>query len=141
MRAFRSTTSFSRAALLGLGLALGGTVIAAIAATPVTFEDGNAWSQLRGSLSQTDYKQDYTVAGHAGKTLALRLFSKSPNIYMKVTGPTGRKPLLDTIKTGETTWSAPMAADGDYTVEVYMLPEIAKAKAEDTPYALQVGVY
>lgn len=140
MRTIRSLNRVGSAALFGLALGIGTATVAAAAATPVTFEANNPWAQMRGSLSHDAFKQDYTVAGHAGMTLALRLFSKNPNVYLKVTGPGSRKPLLDTIKTGETTWSASMSADGEYTVEVYTLPEITKS-GEDSPYALQVGIY
>ena len=135
---------FLRSAAMGvsLGMAAACVSLPAFAATPVTvtFPANSVWAQQIGNLDQSDSTQDYTVAITAGKTLQLNLLSSSANVYFKVNDQTHDKQLLDSHKTGVSTWSSPNATDTTYAIQVYMDPGAVK-RGETAKYALQVGQY
>lgn len=135
---------FLRSAAMGvsLGMAAACVSLPAFAAMPVTvtFPANSVWAQQIGNLDQSDSTQDYTVAITAGKTLQLNLLSSSANVYFKVNDQTHDKQLLDSHKTGVSTWSSPNATDTTYAIQVYMDPGAVK-RGETAKYALQVGQY
>ncbi|MGH8163242.1 MAG: hypothetical protein ACREP1_02785 [Rhodanobacteraceae bacterium] len=132
---------FSRAALStsALGLAFAAAT-AALAADTIAFNPGNPWTQPVGNVSKTDNFHEYLVNASAGKTLQINLVTKNPNVYFSVMPAQSHKPLTDTQKTGDTTWSTRVAMDGTYTVRVYEDAD-ATPSGEQTKYALQVGMY
>jgi hypothetical protein len=128
-----------RAAIgVSLGMAAACMALPAFADTPisVTFAANSVWAQEIGNLSHSDY----TVAVAAGKTLQLNLVSRNPNMHFKVKDQTHDKQLLDTLKTGESTWSSPNATATTYTIQVY-IESAAIGSDETAKYALQVGQY
>ena len=134
---------FRRTALgVSLGLAAACMAPAAFAAAPdtVTFAANSVWAQEIGNLDPATIAHDYTVAIAAGKTLQLNLLSNNANVYFKVTDQTRGKELLDSHKTGASTWSTPNATATTYTIQVYMDPAAVK-RNEVAKYALQVGQY
>ena len=135
---------FLRSTAMGvsLGMAAACVSLPAFAATPVTvtFPANSVWAQQIGNLVPSDSAQDYTVAIAAGKTLQLNLLSSSANVYFKVNDQTHDKQLLDSHKTGVSTWSSPNATDTTYAIQVYMDPGAVK-RGETAKYALQVGQY
>lgn len=132
--------------IAALGLSLG--VAAACASLPVfadtpvtvTFEPNNVWAQEIGSVSRSDSSHDYTVAIAAGKTLQLNLLTRNPNVYFKVQDQTRDKRLMDSLKTGVSTWSTPNPTATTYTIRVYVVPD-AMHSGEVAKYALQIGQY
>jgi hypothetical protein len=133
---------FRRALGAGLGLAVACVSLPASAADAiaVTFPANSVWAQEIGNLSHADSAVDYTVAVAAGKTLQLNLLTRNPNMRFKVENQTSDKLLLDTGKTGETTWTLPNATAGTYAIRVYIDP--AAVPSDSTAkYALQVGQY
>lgn len=130
---------------LGASLALAVACISlpAYAGTPpitVTFAANSVWAQEIGNLDHADSSLDYTLAVKAGKTLHLNLLSRNPNVYFKVKDQSGGKVVVDTLKTGESTWSSPNATDTTYAIQVYIDPD-AIPSGETAKYALQVGQY
>jgi hypothetical protein len=127
---------------VSLGLAAACLSLPAFADTPVTvtFPANSVWAQEIGNLNHSDSSLDYTVAVAAGKTLQLNLLSRNPNVFFRVKDQSHDKLLLDTLKTGESTWSSPNATATTYAIRVYIDP--AAIKSGDTAkYALQIGQY
>jgi hypothetical protein len=134
---------FLRSALgAGLGLAAACMSLPAFADTPVTvtFEANSVWAQEVGNLTHSDSSLDYTVAIAAGKTLQLNLLSRNPNVYFKVKDQSHDKLLLDTHKTGESTWSSPNVTATTYAIRVYIEPAAIESGIT-AKYALQIGQY
>jgi|SRR5579885_1012918 len=110
------------------------------AADAISFTPGNPWAQTVGSISKSDDHHEYTVHASAGKTLKINLISRNPNLFFKVLPSDSGKPLVDTMSSGETSWSIQPAADVDYTVQVYAEPDMIRGN-EVSKFALQVGVF
>lgn len=127
---------------LSLGLAAVCMSLPAFAAAPVavTFPANSVWAQEIGNLSRSDSSLDYTVAIAAGKTLQLNLITRNPNVFFKVTDETHDKELLDTSKTGETTWTLPNAAAATYAIRVF-IDSAGIEPGDNAKYALQIGQY
>jgi hypothetical protein len=138
-----SRFDFLRAAFgAGLGVAVACVSLPVSADTPVavTFAPDSVWAQEIGSLDRSNKSVDYTVAGVAGKTFKLNLLTRSPNVQLKVKDQNRRKPVLDSQKTGETTWTTVNPTDTTYTIQVYIDP-VAVPSGETVKYALQIGQY
>ena len=116
------------------------TAQSAFAADAISFSPGNPWSQTIGSITRSSSFQEYTVTADAGKTLQINLVSRDPNLFFRVVPANSRKPLIDTMNNGATTWTTKPETAGTYTVRVYEDPA-AVALGEATRYALQVGIY
>lgn len=132
-----------RAAALGLLLAGGAIAVPALANPPasVTFQPNSHWAQEVDTISRLDNSRDYTVAIAAGQILQINLISRNPNLFFKVKDSTSGKLLVDTFKTGATTWStSPAAAATTYAIEVYIDPAAIQV-GDKAKYALQVGQY
>jgi hypothetical protein len=106
----------------------------------VTFAANSVWAQEVGNLTRSDDSFDYTVAVAAGKTLQLNLLTRNPNVYFKVKDQSHDKVVLDTRRTGESTWSTPNATATTYAIRVYI--DSAALKYDQTAkFALQIGQY
>ncbi|MER3546433.1 MAG: hypothetical protein C4338_02055 [Rhodanobacteraceae bacterium] len=109
------------------------------AADAIAFTPGNPWAQAVGQITKGENYHEYTVHATAGKTLKVNLISRNPNLYFRVLPPDSDKPLIDTMNSGETSWSTQPAADTDYTVRVYADPS-AIPSTEISKFDLQVAV-
>ena len=127
---------------VGLGLAAACMSLPAFADTPVTvtFAANSVWAQEIGSLDHSDSSLNYTVAVAAGKTLHLNLLTRNPNVNFRVKDQSHDKVVLDTLKTGESTWSSPNVTATTYAIRVY-IDRAAIASGETAKFALQVGQY
>lgn len=127
---------------LAVGLALAGTATAwaATAPTAVTFQAGKAWVQEVNTISHDDASQSYTFAVAAGNTLKINLITPNPNLFFKLKDETHDKKVLDTRKTGASTWSAEVAEPTTYTLDVYADPDSLKF-GNTAKYALQIGQF
>jgi hypothetical protein len=125
-----------------LGLAAACMSLPAFADTPVTvtFEANSVWAQEIGNLNHSDSSLDYTVAIAAGKTLQLNLLSRNPNVHFKVKDQSQNKLVLDTLTTGDSTWSSPNVTATTYEIRVYVEPA-AMQPGDTAKFALQVGQY
>lgn len=137
-----STSHFRVALLAALALAATGLSPAALAdaATPVTFQANNPWAQEIGTVEHSDPSHDYSVAVAAGKTLHVQLFTRNPNVFLKIRNDTRGKQLVDTMKTGATTWSEDVPTASTFTIHVYVDPATLE-RGDTVKYALQVGAY
>ncbi len=106
----------------------------------VTYAANNPWAQEIGSITRDANQVDYTVAVAAGKTLQINLVTRNPNLYFKVRNDAHRRWLTDTLKTGATTWSTPVAEAATFSIEVYS-QQGAIGVGETAKFALQVGQY
>lgn len=112
----------------------------AMCVEPISFIPGNPWTQTIGSVTKTSNFQEYSFTAGGGKTLQINLISRNPNLYFRVVSADSRDPLVDTMKSGATTWTTKPATNETYTVRVYQDPSTI-ATGDTTKYALQVGVY
>lgn len=128
------------AAVIGVAGACFSLPVLAAESTAVAFQAGNPWTQEVGSVSHDDAWHDYTVSAEAGKTFQINLVSRNPNVFFTVKAQGERKTLVDTYKTGATTWSTQNAAATTYTIHVYVQPE-AMQRGDVAKYALQIGQY
>ena len=138
-----SRFDFLRSALgVTLGLATVCVSLPVFAGTPVavTFPANSVWAQEVGSVDRSNHSLDYTVAVAAGKTLQLNLLSPNPNVQLKVKDQSQDKVVLDTRKTGESTWSTANATATTYAIEVSIDPA-AIASGDTAKFALQIGQY
>jgi len=131
-----------RALSVSVGLAAACVSLPTFADTPiaVTFPANSVWAQEVGNLTRSNDSLDYTVAVAAGKTLQLNLLSRNPNVFFKVEDQSRDKVVLDTRKTGESTWSTQNAAATTYAIRVY-IDSAAIKSGETAKFALQVGQY
>jgi hypothetical protein len=131
-----------RALFVSVGLAAACMSLPALADMPtaVTFPANSVWAQEVGNLTHSDDSLDYTVAVAAGKTLQLNLLSRNPNVFFKVKDQSQDKVVLDTGKTGESTWSTPNPTATTYAIRVY-IDSAAIKSGESAKFALQIGQY
>lgn len=127
---------------VGVGLAAASISLPTLANMPiaVTFPANSVWAQEVGNLTRSDDSLDYTVAVAAGKTLQLNLLSRNPNVNFKVKDTSHDKMLLDTSKTGESTWSTSNATATTYAIRVF-IDSAAIKSGETAKFALQIGQY
>lgn len=138
-----SRFNFLRGALgVGLGLAAVCVSLPVFADTPVsvTFAPNSVWAQEIGGLDRSNKSVDYTVAVAAGKTFKLNLLSRSPNVQLKVRDQSRKKVVLDSQKTGDTSWTTVNETATTYAIQVYIDP-VAVPSGEAVKYALQIGQY
>ena len=137
-----NSKAFIPGSLLAVALSAGAlaTPCSAGAADAISFTPGNPWAQEVGSISKTDDYHEYTVHASGGKTLQINLISRDPNLFFKVLPPDSRKPLVDTMSNGETSWSTQPVSDAEYTVRVYAEPDMMPSNVT-SKFALQVGVF
>lgn len=141
MSPFRRVHFIAAAFVIGVSGAC--VVPAAIASSPVnvTFQPNTHWVQEVDTLDHYDYYHDYSVTIEPGKILQINLITRDPNIFFKIKDETSGRQLVDTYKTGATTWSAPAGtAAATYTIHVYVQPD-ALQRDEKPKYALQIGQY
>lgn len=132
-----------RVAALGLLLVCGAVAIPAVAAQPVnvTFQPNNHWAQEVDSVSRIYSSHEYAVSIATGQILQVNLISRNPNLHFSVKDTTTDKQLVDTFKTGATTWSTqPSTAAASYLIKVYIDPA-AIQDGDQAKYALQIGQY
>lgn len=128
---------------IALGFALCvATALPALASQPVavTFQPNTHWVQEVDTVSQFNSSHDYAVAIPADKTFQINLITRNPNVFFTIKDETQRKQLVDTLKTGATTWSTKTTAPTNYLIHVYVQPGAMQGD-EKAKYALQIGQY
>jgi hypothetical protein len=119
MSPFRRAHFIATAFVIGVASAC--MVPPAIASSPVsvTFQPNTHWVQEVDTLNHYDPYKDYSVAIEPGKILQINLITRNPNIFFKIKNETSDQELVDTYKTGATTWSAPAGtAAATYSIHV-----------------------
>lgn len=130
------------AAGITFGVAAACLALPAFADSPATvsFQANNPWTQEIGSVDRYNDSHDYSVQVDAGKTLQINLVTRDPNVFFKVRNQTKDNQLVDTFKTGATTWSTPVTTAATFVIHVYVDPD-AMTRGEVAKYALQIGRY
>ena len=106
-------------------------------ARPVRFETGQSSFSVRDSL-KGDQFIDYAVRGKAGQTLRVKLKSSNSSNYFNVLPPDNHDALfVGSIEGNE--WTAPIHADGIYTVRVYLMRNAAR-RGEQAQFTLTIDI-
>ncbi|KKO64495.1 Inhibitor of g-type lysozyme precursor [Janthinobacterium sp. KBS0711] len=81
---------------------------------------------------------EYTVAGKAGQTLSVKLKTNQPSNYFNIRQPGQDEALFIGSTTGNN-YQAKLPADGEYTVQVYLMRNAARRNAVAS-YSLEMGL-
>jgi len=71
---------------------------------------------------------EYTISGKAGQTLSVKLKTNQPSNYFNIRQP-GQDEALFIGSTSGNSYQAKLPADGEYTVQVYLMRNAARRNA------------
>lgn len=83
-------------------------------------------------------RAEYSVIGKAGQTLSVKLHTRQPSNYFNIR-QAGRDEALFIGSTSGNTYEAKLPADGEYTVQVYLMRNAARRNAVAS-YTLEMGL-
>ena len=101
------------------------------------FAPGASSASVKGSISG-DKIIDYKLGAKAGQSMSVKLKTSNPSNYFNVLPP-GSETALFIGSTSGNEWTGTLAADGEYTVRVYLMRSAARRNAKAN-YALTVGI-
>jgi hypothetical protein len=135
-----SKTAWSK---LALGCALFVACSLAMAADgietrPVRFAKGASSATLKGTL-KGDQTIDYKLGAKAGQTMRVTLKSSNASNYFNVLPPGSNDVAVFVGSTDGNEWKGQLAADGEYTIRVYLMRNAAR-RGEKANYTLTVGI-
>lgn len=81
---------------------------------------------------------EYTVTGKAGQTLSVKLKTNQPSNYFNIR-QAGHDDALFTGSSSGNSYQAKLPADGEYTVQVYLMRNAARRNAV-AAYTLDIGL-
>ena len=81
---------------------------------------------------------EYTVTGKAGQTLSVNLKTNQPSNYFNIRQPSQDEALFIGSTSGNS-YQAKLPADGEYTVQVYLMRNAARRNAV-AAYTLDIGL-
>ena len=81
---------------------------------------------------------EYTVSGKAGQTLSVKLKTNQPSNYFNIRQQ-GQDEALFIGSTSGNSFQAKLPADGEYTVQVYLMRNAARRNAVAS-YSLEMGL-
>ena len=81
---------------------------------------------------------EYTLTGKAGQNLSVKLKSKQPSNYFNIR-QAGQEEALFVGSSGGNSYQARLPADGEYTVQVYLMRNAARRNAVAS-YTLDIGL-
>ncbi|MCC7646570.1 Inhibitor of g-type lysozyme precursor [compost metagenome] len=81
---------------------------------------------------------EYKVTGKAGQTLSVKLKTNQPSNYFNIRQP-GQDEALFIGSSGGNSYQAKLPADGEYTVQVYLMRNAARRNAVAS-YSLEMGL-
>jgi hypothetical protein len=110
----------------------------AIETRPIHFAKGASSATLKGSL-KGDQIIDYTLRANAGQTMSVGLKTSNLANYFNVLPPGSKDVAVFVGSTSGNEWTGPPAADGDYTIRVYLMRSAAR-RNETARYTLTVGI-
>ncbi|WP_034641085.1 hypothetical protein [Chitinilyticum aquatile] len=127
--------------------ALAGTLIA-LSATPamaqdplvkpVHFAKGTSSSTIRDTIRGEQYI-DYKLVAQAGQTMKVELKTSNGSNYFNILPPGSSAEALFIGSTSGNRFSGQLAADGEYTVRVYLMRSAAR-RGESASFTLNVGI-
>ena len=110
----------------------------AIESRPVRFAKGTSAATLKGSL-KGDETIDYKLGARAGQTMSVTLKTGNAANYFNVLAPGSNDVAVFVGSTEGNQWSGTLAADGEYTIRVYLMRSAAR-RNEIANYTLTVGI-
>jgi hypothetical protein len=110
----------------------------AIESRPVHFAKGTSSARLKGSL-KGDQITDYTLRAKAGQVMSVTLKTSNLSNYFNVLPPGSKDVAMFVGSASGNEWTGPLAADGDYTIRVYLMRSAAR-RNEAANYSLTVGI-
>ena len=133
----------SREGALSLALALlialpGSAPAASIATKRMSFAPGASSATVKGSI-RGDTTVDYKLGAKAGQTMRVSLKTSNASNYFNVLPPGSNDVAVFVGSSGGDEWTGPLAADGDYTIRVYLMRNAAR-RNERADYTLTVGI-
>ena len=104
----------------------------------VHFAKGTSSATLKDSL-KGDQSIDYTLRAKAGQNMSVMLKTSNPSNYFNVLPPNSKDVAIFVGSMYGNEWTGSLAADGDYTIRVYLMRNAAR-RNETAKYALTVGI-
>ena len=114
-------------ALLALAVATSAQVLLP---TPVRFPLGKTAATLTGTI-KSEQIIDYALNAAAGQQVNVTLDSRPAGARFDVLPPTSDQVLFDGSLSGNT-WTGAIARGGEYTLRVYLAPDLPWQTAKDT---------
>jgi hypothetical protein len=109
-----------------------------IESRPVHFAKGASSATLKGSL-KGDKTIDYRLSARAGQTMSVTLKTSNAANYFNVLTPGSGDVAVFVGSTSGNEWTGQLAADGEYTIRVYLMRSAAR-RNEAANYTLTVGI-
>jgi hypothetical protein len=94
----------------------------------ISFAAGASSATVKGSISG-DKIVDYKLGAKAGQTMSVTLKTSNPSSYFNVLPP-GSESAVFIGSTSGNEWTGTLAADGEYTVRVYLMRTAARRNAK-----------
>ncbi len=110
----------------------------AIESRAVHFSKGASSAALKGSL-KGDQIIDYKLRAKAGQTMSVTLKTSNLSNYFNVLPPGSKDVAMFVGSTSGNEWTGALAADGAYTIRVYLMRSAAR-RNETADYTLTVGI-
>jgi hypothetical protein len=110
----------------------------AIESRPVQFAKGASSATLKGTLKGYQII-DYKLGARAGQTMNVTLKTSNGANYFNVLPPGSSDVAVFVGSTSGNDWSGQLAADGEYTIRVYLMRSAAR-RNETASYMLTVGI-
>lgn len=105
---------------------------------PVHFAKGTSSASLEGSI-RGDQIIDYKLQARAGQTMTVGLKTDNSANYFNVLPPGSDDVAVFVGSTGGNDWSGRLAADGEYTLRVYLMRSAAR-RHESARFTLTAGI-
>jgi hypothetical protein len=104
----------------------------------VRFAPGASSATLKGAITGRR-TVDYRLRAKAGQTMSVTLKTSNLSNYFNVLPPGSSDVALFVGSTGGNEWTGALAADGEYTIRVYLMRSAAR-RNETANYTLTVGI-
>ena len=114
------------------------SVAASIETRPVQFAKGASSATVIGTLVG-DKTVDYKLRARAGQAMSVKLTTSNASNYFNVLPPGSQGEAIFVGSSGGNEWSGTLAADGEYTIRVYLMRNAAR-RNEKADYSLAVCV-
>jgi len=125
-------------AYLLVGAASSALAADAIESRPLQFAKGASSATVKGSLKGRQ-TIDYKLRARAGQTMSVTLKTGNTANYFNVLPPGSSDVAVFIGSTEGNRWTGLLAADGEYTIRVYLMRSAAR-RNETANYTLTVGV-
>lgn len=104
----------------------------------VQFKKGASSATMTGTLAG-DKTVDYKLRARAGQVMSVKLKTSNASNYFNVLPPGSQAEAIFVGSSDGNEWSGTLAADGEYTIRVYLMRNAAR-RNEKANFTLSVGV-